>query len=55
MTNKIDEQRKWKNVNNQEEMRNYRKKNERNEDKAKKEYLDSMVRQHGISKKGRYF
>ena len=53
----MDERRKWKNVDNQEGSKNYRRK--RNEmkratDKAKKKYLDSMVREHGISKKGRY-
>jgi hypothetical protein len=57
MTNKRDELRKWKNVNNQEESKNYRRKTnemKRARDKAKKEYLDSMLREHGISKKGRY-
>ena len=39
MTNKMDEQRKWKNVNNEEGMKNYRR---RKKNKAKKEYLESI-------------
>jgi hypothetical protein len=38
MTNKMDEQRKRKNVNNEEGMKNYRR---RKKDKAK-EYLESI-------------
>lgn len=53
----MDERSKWKNVNNQEGSKNYRRKTKemkRATDKAKIEYLDSMLRQHGISKKRRY-
>jgi hypothetical protein len=39
MTNKMDERRKWKNVNNEEGMKNYRR---CKKDKAKKEYLESI-------------
>jgi hypothetical protein len=39
MSNKMDEQRKWKNVNNEEGMKNYRR---RKKDKAKKKYLESV-------------
>jgi hypothetical protein len=45
MNSKIDECRKWKNVNNEEGRRNYRrlrKKLKRATDTAKKEYLDRI-------------
>jgi hypothetical protein len=45
MISKMDERRKWKNVNNEEGRRNYRRlRNElkRATDKAKKEYLENM-------------
>jgi hypothetical protein len=45
MISKMDEQRKWKNVNNEEGRKNYRRlRNElkRATDNAKKEYLESI-------------
>jgi hypothetical protein len=45
MISKMDERRKWKNVNNEEGMKNYRRlrnKLKRATDHAKKEYLDSI-------------
>jgi type I site-specific restriction endonuclease len=45
LISKMDERRKWKNVNNEEGRKNYRRlRNElkRATDKAKKEYIESM-------------
>jgi len=45
MISKMDERRKWKNVNNEEGRKNYRKlRNElkRATDNSKKEYLENM-------------
>jgi hypothetical protein len=53
MISKTDERRKWKNLNNEEGRKNYRRLG--NELKtatynAKKEYLENMRRDHRISK-----
>ena len=48
----MDERRKWKNVNTEEGRRNYRRlRNElkRATEKVKKEYLENMYRDYGIS------
>jgi hypothetical protein len=49
----MDERRKWKNVNNEEGRKNYRRlsnKFKRATDNAKKEFLEHMRRYHTISK-----
>jgi hypothetical protein len=58
MISKMDERRKWKNVNNEEGRRNYRRlRNElkRATDKAKKEYLENICNEiTEFQKTGRY-
>ena len=48
MISKMDERRKWKNVNT-EEGRRLRNELKRATEKAKKEYLENMYRDYGIS------